>query len=175
MLFLITEKQKNKILNDYYASLIKILSVSIIILFVLFIISLFPSYFLFKADENIVNQRIRVLQSEIDKYKPEDIKNQTSNINNDISLLSLNVDRKTVDVYRDIVSIYKSIPGVNILNITINSTNKKITINAIIDNKDTANNIIDKLNESKYKGAELPYSVFSQSKSFSFNQNLSYE
>ena len=175
MLFLITEKQKNKILNDYYASLINILSVSSLILFLLFMISLFPTYFLFKADNDMVNQKIKNLQSEIDLYKLYDVKNQTSNINNDISLLSLNVDRKTVEIYRDILSIYKSVPNVNIVNISVNSINKKITVNAIIDNKNTANIIIDKLNESKYKGAELPYSVFSQSKSFSFNQNLSYE
>ena len=166
MLFLITEKQKNKILNDYYASLINILSVSSLILFLLFMISLFPTYFLFKADNDMVNQKIKNLQSEIDLYKLYDVKNQTSNINNDISLLSLNVDRKTVEIYRDILSIYKSVPNVNIVNISVNSINKKITVNAIIDNKNTANIIIDKLNESKYKGAELPYSVFSQSKSF---------
>jgi hypothetical protein len=35
--------------------------------------------------------------------------------------------------------------------------------------------IVERFNNSRYKGAELPYSVFSQSKNFTFNLNLSYE
>ncbi len=61
------------------------------------------------------------------------------------------------------------------MSINIDSLSKKIVVSANIDNKNTANILVDKLNNTAYKGAELPYSVFSQSKNFILNQNLSYE
>lgn len=175
MLFLINKKQKEKILDEYYSSLINIFSFSLFILFIIFLVFLFPSYLNMKVDRKIVNDKVQSLQSEIDSYKKGNNTIVGTDIDNDISLLSASTTENTLSIYYEIKNIYKSIPNVKITSIIIDTSSKKITINSVIDNKNTASLLVDKLNSSKYKGAELPYSVFSQNKSFIFNQNLTYE
>lgn len=176
MLFLITKKQKDKILDEYYSSLINIFIISIIILFVIFLVSLFPTYLTMKVDRQILTDKITPLQLENDKNKIESKEKNSLAVNDDISILSTDLtSKKTVSTYKEIKEIYNSVPNVEILSINVDSLSKKVFVVANIDNKNTANSLVDKLNASRYKGAELPYSVFSQSKSFVFNQSLNYE
>jgi hypothetical protein len=176
MLFLITKRQKDKILDEYYSSLIKIFTISLFILMVVFLVSVFPTYLIMKVDKQILNSRLNPLQIEIDKNKTESSDKNSLSVNDDISILSSDSKNKnTVSIYKEIKQIYDSIPNVDVLSINVDTLGKKVSVTANIDNKNTANTLVDKLNSSSYKGAELPYSVFSQSKSFVFNQNLNYE
>ncbi len=175
MLFLINKKQKEKILDEYYASLINIFSSSLFILFIIFMVLLFPSYLTMKVDRKIMSDRVDILQKEIELYKSGNKTTDNLKIDNDISLLALSTTDRTLAIYSDIKSIYNNIPNARLTGISIDTSTKKITVNSVIDNKNTASLIVDKLNNSNYKGAELPYSVFSQNKSFVFNQNLTYE
>jgi hypothetical protein len=176
MLFLITKKQKDKILDEYYSYLINIFTISVIILLIIFITSLFPTYLTMKIDKQILNDKLVPLQAEIDKNKTISVEKNSLSINDDISILSSSsTNKNTVNIYNEIKTIYESVPNVGILSINVDTLSKKVAIVANIDNKNTANALVDKLNSSRYKGAELPYSVFTQSKSFVFNQNLNYE
>lgn len=176
MLFLITKKQKNKILDEYYASLINIFSISLFILLILFLISLFPTYLTMKIDKQILTDKVLPLQMEIDKHKTNSKENNSLSINDDISILSSSsTNKNTVNLYKEIKDIYQSISNVNLVSINVDTLSKKVIVTASIDNKNTANVLVDRLNSSRYKGAELPYSIFSQNKSFIFNQSLSYE
>lgn len=175
MLFLITKKQKDKILDEYYANLIHIATICVIVLFVIFIVSLFPSYLTMRVDRQILVDKIAPLQSEVDQHKAEGEKNNTAGIDGDISILSLNPKKDTIAIYKEIKDIYRQVPNVQVSSITVDSLSKKVIVTANIDNKNTANMLVDKLNASRYKGADLPYSVFSQSKNFIFSQTLSYE
>ncbi len=175
MLFLITKKQKDKILDEYHGNLIYIFTISLVVLFVIFLISLFPSYLTMRVDRQILTDKIAPLQLRIDYYKAESEKNNTAGINDDISILSLNPKKDTVAIYKEIKNIYQEIPNLQITSISVDSLSKKVTVIANIDNKNTANLLVDKLNSTRYKGADLPYSVFSESKNFTFSQTLTYE
>ncbi len=170
MLFLITKKQKEKILSEYHANLITIFTLSLIALSVIFLISVFPIYLTMKVDRQILTDKVSPLQAEIDTYKNNAKENNAVSINNDISILSLKTENNSIAIYKEIKSLYQTIPNVQLVSINIDTISKKV-----IDNKNTANLIVDKLNASRYKGADLPYSVFSQSKNFIFSQTLSYE
>jgi seryl-tRNA synthetase len=175
MLFLITQKQKNKILDEYYSGIINIITIAITALFIIFLVSLFPSYLTMKVDRKILTDKIALLQSQIDKYKAQAEQNDALAINNNISILSLNVKKETIDIYNEIKDIYKKIPNIEIVSIDVNSLDKKVIVVANIDNKNTASVLVDTLNSTRYKGVDLPYSVFSQSKNFIFSQTLTYE
>lgn len=175
MLFLITKKQKDKILDEYYGNLIRIFTLSIVVLFIMFLISLFPSYITMKVDRQILTDKIAPLQKGLDQSKGDGEKNNTVGINDDISILSLNPKKDTIEIYKQIKEIYQQTLNVQIINISVDSLSKKITVTANIDNKNTANLLVDKLNATRYIGADLPYSVFSQNKNFIFSQTLSYE
>lgn len=175
MLYLINKKQKDKILDTYYATLINLFSFSLFCLFIIFMVFLFPTYLTMRVDREIISDRVLSLKTEIDSYNDINKTNENIDIDNDISILAVSTTDNTLDIYEEIKYIYQTMPNVKLTAINIDTSTKKITINAIIDNKNTANLIVDKLNNSNYKGAELPYSVFSQNKSFIFNQNLTYE
>jgi hypothetical protein len=175
MLFLINKKQKEKILNEYYSSLINIFSFSLFCLFIVLAVFLFPTYLTMKVDQKIMATRVENLTTEMNLYKSSDKTSENQKIDNDISLLSASTTERTLTMYDDIKKIYQEVPNVKITSISIDILNKKILVGAIIDNKNTASVLVDKLNNSNYKGAELPYSVFSQNKSFVLNQNLTYE
>lgn len=176
MLFLITKKQKDKILDEYYSYLINIFTVSLFILLIIFIILLFPTYLTMKVDRQILTDKLTPLQIETDKNKTQSEDKNTLNVNDDISILSSSSTNKNiVNIYNEIKDIYNNVPNVQILNISVDTLSKKVSVTANIDNKNTANILVDKLNTTRYKGADLPYSVFSQSKNFTFNQNLNYE
>lgn len=176
MLFLITKKQKDKILDEYYSNLINIFTISILILLIIFIVLLFPTYLTMKVDNQLLTSKLTPLQAEIDKINADSQEKNSLVINNDISILSSTSTNKNIfNIYKDIKGIYESVPNVNLLSINIDNTGKKIVVTADIDSKNTANILVDKLKSANYKGAELPYSVFSQSKNFIFNQNLTYE
>lgn len=176
MLFLITKKQKEKILDEYYSYLINIFTVSLIILLIIFLTSLFPTHLTMKIDKKILTNKLIPLRAEIEKNKTESSEKSSLNVNDEISILSLgSTNNNIVDIYKEIKEIYSSIPNVDILSVNIDTITKKVLVTANIDNKNTANILVDKLNSSRYKGADLPYSVFSQSKSFIFNQSLNYE
>ena len=175
MLFLVTKQQRDKILDEYYSYIIYMYSISLIILFVIFLIIIFPTYLIMKVDGKILSDRITPLENEINTYKSEGGKKEALEINNNIAILSLNVKKDTIDIYKEVQSIYKEIPNVIISSISVDTLAKKVAVSSVIDNKNTANLLVDRLNNSRYKGAELPYSVFSQNKNFTFNLNLSYE
>ena len=175
MLFLINKKQKEKILDQYYSSLINIFSFSLFCLFITLAVFLFPTYLTMKVDEKIIKAKVENLTTEMNLYNTDEKSTENQKINNDISILSLSTSEKTLIIYNDIKNIYKEVPNVRLTGISVDILNKKISVNAIIDNKNTASVLVDRLNNSNYKGAELPYSVFSQNKSFVFNQNLIYE
>lgn len=175
MLFLVTKQQKDKILDEYYARLVYIFIISLLILFAVFMAILFPTYLTMKVDGKMLSDKIKPLENDVNLYKSEGGKKEALEINNNISILSLNVKKETVDIYKEIQSIYQEIPNVKISSISVDTLSKKVLVSADIDNKNTANLIVERLNHSRYKGAELPYSVFSQSKNFIFNLNLSYE
>lgn len=175
MLFLINKTQKEKILNEYYSSLINIFSFSLFCLFIMLMVFLFPTYLTIKVDKKILELRVENLNKEMSIYKAGDKSDQNQKINNDISLLSASTTDKTLIIYNDIKNIYQEFPNVKITALSVDVLNKKILVSAIIDNKNTASVLVDRLNNSNYKGAELPYSVFSQNKSFVFNQSLTYE
>ncbi len=175
MLFLITKKQKDKILDEYHANLIYILTLSLVGLFIVFLISLFPSYLTMKVDRQILTDKVAPLQAQIDAYKADGEKNNSQGINNDISILSVGTKKDTIGIYKEIKSIYERIPNVQITSISVDMISKKVTVVANIDSKNTASILVDALNATRYKGADLPYSVFSQSKNFIFSQTLTYE
>ncbi|MBC7981610.1 hypothetical protein H7X65_00870 [Candidatus Parcubacteria bacterium] len=172
---MITKKQKDKILDEYYANLIHIATVCVVVLFAVFLISLFPSYLTMKVDRQILTDKVAPLQAEIDQHRAEGEKNNTSGIDDDISILSLNTKKDTVTIYKEIKDIYQQIPNVQIVSIVVDGLSKKINVTANIDNKNTANLLVEKLNSTRYKGADLPYSVFSQTKNFIFSQTVTYE
>jgi hypothetical protein len=175
MLFLITDKQKNKILDEYYSYLINIFSIGLVVLFVIFLIGLFPTYLTMRTDRQILTDKIAPLQSEIDTYKAQSANADSVNINNDIAVLNTTTTSSTLAIYKEIKGIYTEIPNAQLVSIQIDTLNKKITVVASIDSKNTAGTIVDRLNATRYKGANLPYSVFSQSRNFIFSQNLTYE
>ncbi len=169
------KKQKEKILDQYYASLINIFSISLFVLFIMFLVFLFPTYLTMKVDQKIVSESVSTLQTEINSFKAINQNASSTKIDNDIALLSASTTNRVVQIYEDIKNIYQDTPNVKLNNISVDMLSKKIAVSATIDSKNTASILVDKLNNAKYKGAELPFSVFSQSKSFIFNQNLTYE
>ena len=175
MLFLITKKQKDRILDEYHASMIYIFTLCLIGLFIVFLVSLFPAYLTMNVDRQILTDKISPLQAEIDQSKSETESNNAVGINNDISILSLGTKKDTVSIYNDIKGIYEGIPNIVLISINIDTLTKKVIIVANIDDKNTANLLVEKLKTTRYKGADLPYSVFSQSKNFIFSQTLTYE
>ncbi len=175
MLFLITKKQKEKILDEYHSNLINIFAIGLALLTIVFLASVFPVYLIMKVDRQILTDKVSPLQTEIDLYKTKAKENNAIGINNDISILSMQSDSASISIYNEIKSIYRSIPNVQLVSITVDTLAKKVIVTANIDNKNTASILVDKLNTTRYKGADLPYSVFSQSKNFIFNQTLSYE
>lgn len=176
MLFLISKKQKDKILDEYYSYLLNIISTSLFILLIIFIISFFPTYLIMKVDRQILTDKLSTLQNETDNNKSQNEDKDSLSINNDISILSSDLKNKnTIDLYYEIMEIYKSVPNIKILSVNVDSLSKKVSVTADVDNKNTANILVDKLNTTRFKGADLPYSVFNQNKNFIFNQNLSYE
>ncbi len=169
------KKQKEKILDQYYASLINIFSISLFVLFLIFLVLLFPTFLTMKVDQKIVSGQLNSIQIDIQSMRNLNQNSTTTVIDNDIALLSASTTNKTVVIYNEIKDIYQQTPNVRLNNISIDILNKRIVVSATIDNKNTASLLVDKLNNSRYKGAELPFSVFTQSKSFIFNQNLTYE
>lgn len=175
MLFLITDKQKNKILDEYYSYLINIFSIGLVVLFAIFLIGLFPTYLTMMTDRQILTDKIAPLQSEIDTYKAQSANADSINVNNDIAVLNATTTSNTLAIYKEIKGIYSKIPNAELISVQVDTLSKKVTIIARIDNKNTAAAIVDSLSATKYKGADLPYSVFSQSKNFIFSQSLTYE
>lgn len=169
------KNQREKILDEYYSSLINIFSFSLFVLLIIFTIFLFPTYLTMRVDKKIMTQKVETLQGEIDMYKNGTKTGETLKIDNDIALLSASTTDRTLTMYSDIKKIYQEIPNVKLTSISIDILNKKIMVSATMDNKNTASMLVDRLNNSNYKGAELPYSVFSQNKNFILNQNLTYE
>lgn len=175
MLFLITKKQKDKILDEYYSGVINIFTIILFVLFIMLLALLFPTYLNMNVDKKILKEKISPLQAEISEYQKKASEVESLGINDNVSILNLNTKKNTVEIYRDIKEIYKKIPNVEIISINVNSLDKKVNIVANIDNKNTANLLVDTLNSTKYKGADLPYSVFSQNQNFIFSQTLNYE
>ena len=175
MLFLINKSQKKKILDAYQSSLINLFTIGLLVLSVLFVVVLFPTYLAMRVDRQILTDKIQPLKGEIEKYKSDNSQNESLKVNNDISILSVPRIENTLTIYKEVQSIYGEIPNVEITSIQVDTLSKKVSVNAIIDNKNTANRLVDRLNTSRYKGAVLPYSVFSQGRNFIFNQILSYE
>jgi hypothetical protein len=175
MLFLIDKKQRDKILDEYYSRIMNLASVSILILDVIFIVGFFPTYLTMQVDRNILSEKINPLQNEIASYQTQSKKNDALKVNNDISILSTPTTDNTIEIYHDIRSIYSEIPNVQITIIYVDSVSKTVSVTATMNNKNTASLLVDRLNTSKYKGADLPYSVLGQYKSFIFNQTLKYE
>lgn len=174
MLFLIDKENKEKILDEYYFKLINILIFVQAFLFIVFIVFLFPTYLNMIFDENSLRSKIKPLEEEINKTKEFIQKNNVNNINDNISILANPVNNNILDIYKEMEAIYREIPNVKLTAINIDVLNKTVVVNALVDNKNTANLLVERLNTTKYKGAELPYSVFSQNKDFIFNQNLKY-
>lgn len=175
MLFLITDKQKNKILDEYYSYLINIFTIGLVVLFVIFVIGLFPTYITMRTDRQILTDKIAPLQSEIDTYKAQSANTDSVTVNNNIAVLNSTTTSNTLAIYKEIKGVYAEIPSAQLASIQIDTLNKKVTVVANIDNKNTAGAIVDRLNATRYKGANLPYSVFSQSRNFIFSQSLTYE
>ena len=175
MLYLINKNQKEKILDEYYSRLINIFTTSLIILSLIFLILLFPVYLNMNVDKKILINKAGLLKKEIDLYKVKNKKDQTFGLSDDVSILSTPTNDTALIIFEEVKSIYKEIPNIRLISINVDVLNKKVIVSAIVDNKNTASLLVDRLNISKYKGADLPYSVFSQNKSFTFNQSLSYE
>lgn len=175
MLFLITKKQRDYIIQEYYAYILHIINIGIILMIIVFTIALFPTYTAMHLDRDIVSQKIIPLEKELSQVGQGAKEDAAIAIQNDISLLHASTTTQVFDIYEDIQKIYLSIPGVDIQDISIDHISKTIQVRAEVDSKNTANALVDILLTSPYKGAELPYSVFSQTKSFIFPQNLTYE
>ncbi len=175
MLFLMDKENKDKILDEYYFKLTNILIFAQIFLFIIFLIFLLPTYLNMLLDENSFRLKIKPLENEIKNNKEIIQKNNVNDINNSISILANPLHNNILNIYSEIENIYKEIPNVKLMAINIDVLNKTVSIDALVDNKNTANLLVEKLNTTKYKGAELPYSVFSQNKNFIFNQSLKYE
>ncbi len=174
MLFLINKKQKEKILDEYYNNLFIVFSIGFIILSIILSISLFPAYLIMHMDKKIVTDKIIPIENTINQYRTKVDEVDVSSINN-ISIFNIDVKKNTIEIFQEIKNIYRSVPNVKIISINVNSLDKKVTVVADVNNKNTASILVDTLNTSKYKGADLPYSVFNQNKNFTFSQTLNYE
>lgn len=175
MLYLINEEQRNRIIADYYARVAQVSVWFLIGIFLVIGIASLPTILLLQTEVRTSEQKIALLESEIQKAKSESTEEDATAITNKIEILKTVTSPDIRRRYIEVEKIVESIPGVKITSITIDSLAKNVQVITEIQSKETAKELVDALNKTTYKGANLPYSVLSERGSFTFAQNLSYE
>lgn len=175
MLYLITEEQRKRITLNYYARVMQVVTWFVIGVFITIGVLSIPTIVLLQTEVSTSEQRISDLEYEIAKAKRESTEEDASMITNKIEVLKIVYAIDTRKRYMEIERIAESVGGVKITNLTIDTLAKTVQIITTVRDKESAKVLVDALNKTSYKGANLPYSVLSEKSSFIFAQNLKYE
>lgn len=175
MLYLINEQQRKKIIGDYYANVWKVVSLFLFSIFIITGILAIPAVLLLQTEVKTSTDKVSLIESEIQKSKLDSAEEEAIKITNKVHLL---IGVHVSDIakrYENIQNIVSSVSGVSITKITIDTLTKSVSIVTQVRDKEVAKDLVDMVNKTKYKGANIPYSVLSEKASFSFTQNLTYE
>lgn len=175
MLYLIHEEQRKKVIDRYYTHVLQtVLWVFVGVCSIVAILAV-PTVILLQTEVKVTSDTISMLESDIRQAESKDFEGEVSKITNKIDLLK-RIDTQGVHtVYSDIVRIVEGVSGVRIQNVSVDSLTKTIQLVMEVRDKEVAKNLVDVLQKTKYKGAEVSYAVLSQKASFTFPQKLTYE
>lgn len=175
MLYLIHDEQRKRIIDRYYTSVWKSVSWMLVLVCLVAGASAIPTILLLRTEGKVSESSIASLESELKNNTLEGSEAEVAKITNKIHILQ---DVNTTDVrktYQNVERVVESIGGVRIISIHVDSVAKKIDIVTEVRDKKVAKDLVDALQKTSYKGANLPYSVLSERATFTFAQNLTYE
>lgn len=175
MLYLINEEQRKRILADYYARIAQVSIWFLVGIFLVVGITAMPTILLLQTEVKTSEQKIAQFEADIEQAKSQSTEEDAIKITNKIEILKSSSAADIRKRYLEVERVAESVSGVKITSLTIDSLTKKVQIITEIRNKEAAKELVDELNKTTYKGAQLPYSVLSEKASFVFAQNLSYE
>jgi hypothetical protein len=175
MLYLIHEEQRKRITNIYYTSVWKSVSGMLIVVCIVAGICAVPAVLLLRTEGKISEGNITLLESDLQDAKFAGSEAEVGKITNKIHILE-KVDTTNVrKTYQDVQRVVESVSGVRVVSIRVDSLTKKVDLVTQVRDKNVAKDLVDALQKTSYKGANLPYSVLSERATFTFAQNLTYE
>ncbi len=174
MLYLITTEQRKKIIDEYQARIWSISVICLIFLAIIFFVISIPTVLVMRSESKILTEKLDPLEKETSLMQAESTKDGAVAITKDLSLLQLPKTTNVRDVYKDITQVFEGVSGVVIQNISVDIVSKTIDITSLVRDKDVAKALVDRIQTTKYKGANLPYTILSEKASFVFNQKLTY-
>ncbi len=176
MLYLIPEKQKKLILSKYYGNIFYFFIYFAFTIALVFCLLMTPTVLMLRSDEEINKNTIESLKSEIEKVKKENPEQLINTLTQKIDLLKNKQGSQSgVKIYEDIKKMIDETDGISFIGIKVDLLKKKVELQTIARDKDSAQKFFETLQKSKYRGSELSYSIFTQKSAFPFNQNLNYE
>ncbi|MES2622800.1 MAG: hypothetical protein V4576_00140 [Patescibacteria group bacterium] len=175
MLYLIHDEQRKKIIADYYARIVQVVTWFLVGIFIIVGILSLPTILLLQTEGRTSTDKIQQLEKDIEAAKSTSTEEQAAIITNKIDILRQTYPVSVQATYIDLERIAESISGVHINSINVDALTKNVQIVMEVRDKEVAKAVVDAFNKSKYKGATLPYSVLSEKATFTFAQNLKYE
>ncbi len=174
MLYLITTEQRKKIIDEYQARIWLVSCVSLICLVVIFFIFSIPTLIAMQSESKTLAQKIAPLEAQEETMKLESTKEGAVAVTKDLAILQLPTRKPVRDIYNDVIEVFESIGGVVVQGVVVDTLTKTVDVTCLIRDKDVAKLLIDHINTTSYKGANLPYTILSEKTSFTFNQKLTY-
>ncbi len=175
MLYLIQDEQRKRIIDRYYTSVWQTVSWMFVLVCLIAGASAVPTILLLRTEGKVSESSIASLESGLQASTLAGSEAEVAKITNKINILQ-NVN--TTDVrktYQDVERVVESVGGVRLISIHVDSIAKKVDIVTEVRDKKVAKDLVDALQKTSYKGANLPYSVLSERATFTFAQNLTYE
>lgn len=175
MLYLITNEQRKKIIDEYQSKIWVVSCIGLVLLAIIFFVLSIPTILSIRAEANILAEKARPLEVEESLLNAESSNADSVMITKNIAILQLPIQKNIRDVYKDVVEVFESVSGVVVQTIDVDSVSKTVNVTSMVRDKEVAKKLVEQIQKTKYAGANLPYTVLSQKASFVFNQKLTYK
>lgn len=174
MFKLLTEEEKRKVMHEYSRRKAVVIISSLVLVLLIGIVGLLPSYVLSNARQNEVTERTKILDSLNLKGDESELQAWLIRVNSELQTLSPGLDKDRLsDFIKEIID--EKIRGIRLTNFSWAKDKDKITfsINGIASNRQTLILFSDAVNSSgHFAKISLPISNLTQETDIDFQLKL---
>ncbi len=171
---LLTEEEKIKIEAEYKSRRLVVMMFFLMVLLVMGVIGLVPSYIIAVSKERDANTSLAILNKSLSGKTVEELDIWLKNINAKVKLFAPSQDTdKPYEAFKEIIALKPT--GIRLTGLTYakNKTETEYKLEGIADNRRTLVDFQNNLNTSnKFTSANIPVADLAKDKDISFNLTL---
>ena len=173
MFKLLTDEGKEKVSREYATRRAIVMLISLIVVMVIGIVGLFPSYVVSKVRQEEMEERAKIVRNFELEEENEALRAWLVTANQKIKTLNPELDKDRPSLLVESV-LEKSPAGLSITNILWSKEGNKVSVSGAADNRQALLSFKDRLDSSgEFSLVDLPISSLASDSDISFEINLS--